>query len=526
MKHFINLIVFCFSALINAQQTTEITLLPNEKWWGGFTALGYMMPYQSSDRTYNLRTENFNNQSTSVLLSNKGRYFAATEPFAYRFTDDKLIITSSEKISVAQQGNTLRTAYKGAFQRFPSSAFTPPELFFTNPQYNTWIELTYNQNQRDILAYAQAIVDNAMPTGIIMIDDNWQKDYGVWQFRPDKFPTPKAMIDQLHAMGFKVMLWVCPFVSADSEQYRYLKRKGYLIKKKGSQSPAIISWWNGYSACYDLSNPEAFAYLLNELKMLQKEYGVDGFKFDAGDPQFYSAEAIDVFDKQSYDVLQTQLWAKLGVEFPFNEFRACWQLGNLPLVQRLGDKSYSWNGVARLIPDMIAAGLNGYAYTCPDMIGGGEYHSFENIDPDKFNQKLIVRSCQIHSMMPMMQFSVGPWRILSKENLDICVKYAKWHQELGEYIVKEALKATDNGDPIVRSMEYAFPNQGFADCKDQYMLGDTYLVAPVITESDTRTVTLPKGTWQDDQGKRYKGGKTYTITVPLERLPYFVRVRR
>ena len=89
----------------------------------------------------------------------------------------------------------------------------------------------------------------------------------------------------------------------------------------------------------------------------------------------------------------------------------------------------------------------------------------------------------------------------------------------------EAIKAAKTGDPIVRSMEYAFPHQGFEDCKDQYMLGDTYLVAPIITASDTRSVRLPKGVWQDDQGKRYKGGKTYTITAGLERLPYFVKVR-
>lgn len=517
---FITLLVA--SVWAEAQTITEISLLPNEKWWGGFTGLGYMMPYQASKRVYNLRTENFNNQSTPTLISNQGRFIAATKPFAYQFTNDKLIITSSEKISVEKKGNTLRSAHQEAFQRHLRSVFTPPELFFTHPQYNTWIELTYNQNERDILAYAQAIVNNTIPTGIIMIDDNWQKDYGVWEFRPDKFPSPKEMINQLHQMGFKVMLWVCPFVSPDSEQYRFLKTKDYLIKKKGSKSPAIISWWNGYSACYDLSNPEAFAYLLNELKMLQKEYGVDGFKFDAGDPQFYSADEIEVFDNQSYDVLQTQLWAKLGLEFPYNEFRACWQMQNLPLVQRLGDKSYSWNGVARLVPDMIAAGLNGYAYACPDMIGGGEYRSFENIDPDKFNQKLIVRSCQIHAMMPMMQFSVAPWRILSKENLDICIKYAKWHEQLGSYLIEQAKQSAKTGEPIVRSMEYAFPNQGFADCKDQYMLGDKYLVAPVITESDTRTVKLPKGTWRDDQGKKYKGGKTYTLQVPLDRLPYFI----
>ena len=31
---------------------------------------------------------------------------------------------------------------------------------FATPQYNTWIELMYDQNQRDVLKYAHAIVDN------------------------------------------------------------------------------------------------------------------------------------------------------------------------------------------------------------------------------------------------------------------------------------------------------------------------------------------------------------------------------
>lgn len=520
---FITLLVA--SVWAEAQTTTEISLLPNEKWWGGFTGLGYMMPYQASERVYNLRTENFNNQSVPYLLSNKGRYIAADTPFAYQFQEEKIVITPTRGTVSCQssKGNDLKSAYQAVSkQYFPPSGTIPPEVFFTKPQYNTWIELIYNQNQKDVLAYAQAIIDNGMPTGVIMIDDNWQKDYGVWQFRPDKFPSPKEMIAKLHQMGFKVMVWVCPFVSPDSQEYRFLRDKGYLIKKKGSHTPAILDWWNGLSACYDLSNPDAFKHFVGELQQLQKEYGIDGFKFDAGDPERYLAEAIDVFDQKSYDTEQTYLWGKLGLAFPYNEFRACWKLGGQPLVQRLGDKSYSWNGVARLIPDMIAAGLNGYAYACPDMIGGGEYGSFLNVDPTKFNQKLIVRSCQIHAMMPMMQFSVAPWRILSKENLDICVKYAKWHEQLGSYLIEQAKQSAKTGEPIVRSMEYAFPNQGFADCKDQYMLGDKYLVAPVITESDTRTIKLPKGTWRDDQGKKYKGGKAYTLQVPLDRLPYFI----
>ena len=51
-------------------------------------------------------------------------------------------------------------------------------------------------------------------------------------------------------------------------------------------------------------------------------------------------------------------------------------MGGKELVQRLGDKDYSWQAVRLLIPDMIAAGLLGYAYACPDMIGGGSFGTF------------------------------------------------------------------------------------------------------------------------------------------------------
>jgi len=74
-------------------------------------------------------------------------------------------------------------------------------------------------------------------------------------------------------------------------------------------------------------------------------------------------------------------------------------------------------------------------------------------------------------------------------------------------------------------MEYQFPHQGLENVKDQFMLGDRYLVAPVVDNRLEREVRLPKGTWRDEQGRKYRGGKTYRIQVPLERLPYFEKIK-
>lgn len=505
---------------------TRLPSQEGEKWWGGFVGYGHQMPYESSTRIFDLSHENFNNQLIPLFVSNQGRYVWCDKPFKFQFSNDTLVLYSSyeKDIQAIQAGETLRDAYLAASKKhFPPTGKIPEEVFFSKPQYNTWIELMYDQNQADIMKYAHDALENNFPSGIFMIDDNWQKYYGNFEFKPETFPNPKAMTDSLHAMGFDVMLWVCPYVSPDSREYRELAKKGFLVKTKNG-GVAIIPWWNGYSACYDMTHPGAVAHLKKELVNLQTTYGIDGYKFDGGDVAYMRSDYI-YYDQEATANDFSEAWAAFGKEFPFNELRTSWKLGGTELVQRLGDKGYSWRAASSLIPQMTTAGVLGHAYTCPDMIGGGSFAAFLNIDSDKFDQELIVRSAQIHALMPMMQFSVAPWRVLSHENLQIVSDVAHLHQQFADYILAYAKIASTTGEPIVRNMEYSFPNQGFALCQDQFMLGDKYLVAPMVTPGTERKVTLPKGVWKDDLGKKHKGGRTIDIQVPLSRLPYFEKVK-
>lgn len=513
----------CLLTEAYAQKHSLVAIEKGEKWYGAMTALGSNMPFTPALGTKSLSRENFNNQTVPFLVSSYGRYVIGEFPFDFRFTESEILIDSQhENLAAVRVGKTLREAYILARNKFfPGSGQTPNEIFFKVPQYNTWIELMYNQNQSDVENYAQAIIDNGFTPGILMIDDNWQRYYGNFDFKAERFPDPAAMTDRLHKQGFKVMLWVSPFVSADSPEFRELQQKGYLIKQKDSDRAAIICWWNGYSGCFDLTNPEAMKYLTDRLKETQSKYGVDGFKFDAGDPQFYDPTTQDYFKKDALPTDHTLAWAQLGLNFEFNEYRACWKMQGEPLVQRLGDKDYSWNALNLLIPEMVNAGLMGYAYTCPDMIGGGQFGSFLNVDQTKMDQALIVRSAQLHSMMPMMQFSVAPWRILDKEHLQHCINAAKLHEQFAPYILELAKESAKTGEPIIRSMEYMFPHKGFSECVDQFMIGSKYLVAPILTADGKRSVRLPQGTWIDDQGKKFRGPLVLPIQADMGRIPYF-----
>jgi len=70
-------------------------------------------------------------------------------------------------------------------------------------------------------------------------------------------------------------------------------------------------------------------------------------------------------------------------------------------------------------------------------------------------------------------------------------------------------------------MEYAFPGQGFAEEKGQFMLGDRLLIAPALTKGGQKEIRLPKGKWKDDTGAIFTGPRVIKMQVPLERLPVY-----
>lgn len=511
---------------------TSFIRLPGEGWWGGVVNDGVKMPLGESPYSFNLFGNDAGNQSVPLLISSKGRFVWSDVPFQFSFRNDSIIIQKTNgPVKVGKSGNTLKDSYMNTSRQFFStSGLWPDSLLVKAPQYNLWIELMYNPNQKDVLNYARQVLANGMPAGVLMIDDNWSNYYGHFDFDKEKFPDAKVLIDQLHSLGFKVMLWICPFISPDSPPYRELQSKKLLLLdnqgKKGAtwnntSKPLLLQWWNGYSACLDLSNPDAGKWLKSKLDFLQKQYGVDGYKLDAGDAQYYTNPNLVSYQTRLPNE-HSFLWAEVGLQYPLNEYRAMWKMGGQPLVERLRDKRHSWPDLQLLVPNTIAQQLAGYTFTCPDMIGGGSFGSF--LPGRKIDQKLIVRSAQCHALMPMMQFSVAPWRILDSTHLNAIKKIVKIRQENLPYLMKVMRNSAKTGEPALRPLEYDFPGQGFLKINDQFMLGDRMMVVPVVTSSDTREVKFPKGKWKYNNST-ITGPVTKIITVPMDELPIFIKIK-
>ena len=512
----------------------QVRMLSGENWWGLCSNFGRQMPFdEKTDFKCDLRSSSYGHQSMSLLVSDKGRVIWCASPVEVKIVNGEIAVVSDAGAIELDEaaGGTLADAFRHAAQKwFPSSGELPMVEYFAVPQLNTWIELGYNQNEEGVLAYARSMLDHGVPPGIFMIDDTWQTDYGVWEFDGRRFRDPKGMVAKLHAMGYKVLLWTCPFVSMDSPTYRLLEFGhsslsargilcGGLMKDGNGRRAAAVNWWNGRSALVDMSDPNGRKWYSDELDRLVSDYGIDAFKFDTIGLDGY--RGLHAHDMSLSPCELNMLYLDLALKYRGSEVRHAFGLGGKPVVARLRDKQHTWGDLKRLVPDMIAAGMVGAPFVCSDMIGGGSMNSWSL--GLSFDQELFIRSAQVQALSPMMQISASPWRVLDERHQKIFSDVIALRQKFAPRIVELAKRAAKDGEPILRPLEYIFPSLGYANIQDEFMLGEDILVAPVLEKgAKTREVILPPGEWTADDGKAHRGPARIKIPTPLERLPYFI----
>lgn len=519
-----------------------VTFKEGEHFFGGPSVFGTEMPL-TAGCTYRRDCRiNPRNQFMPLFLSDKGRYIWSTDTFLVWVDGDTLNFEGSGTFELWEDGKTLRDAYLAAMEaHFPFREARVegkklPRKFFTAAQYNSWMEFTYNPTQKGVLEYAHAIIDNGFEPGILIIDEGWHTRYGQWKFDFHKFPDPKGMIDELHALGFTVMLWVTPLVTADGQEFIMSTRQDFnpenwdkLFLRTKDNKVALVQWWNGYSAILDFRKECDRRYLGDKLDYLMKEYGVDGFKFDGGSYSMYLAgniqngEARDDHDTAALNIA----WNEFGAAYTYHEYKDTFLGGGKSTIQRLCDRNHRWEdeGINTLLPCAIMQGLIGHPFICPDMIGGGEW-TFSHMPGFQIDEELFIRMAQASALFPMMQFSWAPWRALSSESCKIVRDAAMLHKAMAEDIVALVEDAERTGEPILRSLAYNDPEGGYSKVSDEFMLGTDILVCPIITKGTfEKDIVFPEGTWQDGDGNLYEGRSVQKLPTPLDKLTWFRRVK-
>lgn len=402
----------------------------------------------------------------------------------------------------------------------------PDERMFTDPIWSTWAQFKEAVNQSLVMQYATDILNNNFTNSQLEIDDDWEMGYGLMEFNLEKFPDPVQMVSDLDSMGFRTTLWVHPFYNLESKDF--LNRRFAMMRAPKSFLPALISWWQGTGGIIDFTRETSAQWWTDRLKLLQEKYGINSFKFDAGETNWLPG-AFDSGTKMrnpsDYTTYFAEMAHSMDADVRHQEVRVGARTQHLPIFVRMMDKDSRWNdnnGLATIIPHALTYSIIGYPFILPDMIGGNAYLGMMP------NRELFMRWVELNAFLPGFQFSIAPWQY-DAEVLEVSQRMLRLHQDYSGTFIELARNCVETGEPIIRPLWWIAPDDERALMEDsEFLVGDDILVAPVITQgATTRNIYLPQGLWKDMNSKNTYIGpiEIESYAAPLHILPYFQRVQ-
>lgn len=440
--------------------------------------------------------------------------------------DALLTLTGDDLHYTILLADDLPTVYQVLIEQLGHPVERPPAELFARPTWTTWARYKLDISQAVVLRFAHEVIEHGYPYHVLEIDARWQTQYGDLEFDPERFPEPRAMIEELHALGFKVTAWVMPFLDPGSAAFAEAAANHYLVRNS-SDEPYLGKWWDGHGGLLDATDPAALGWLLARLRGLQASTGLDGFKFDAGEAIFLPEDAVWLGRSQGFAPTRNGYTHHyidfVARNFALTEVRSGWFNQSAPIFFRQWDKTSDWsfaNGLKSVLTGLLSLSLTGYPFVLPDMIGGNAYREY----PDA---ELMIRWTQLNALLPALQFSLAPWDF-GEDCALLCRRYAELHSEFAAEILRLAEEATRSGVPIVRPIFWLAPRDERALlCDDEFLLGSDILVAPVVQAGQrARDVYLPPGTWRArEDNQTFDGPITLKdYPAPLETLPIFRRI--
>ena len=416
------------------------------------------------------------------------------------------------------------------------------------------------RTQEEVLNVMREYHRRDIHVDVIIIDFfHWTRQ-GDWHFDPTYWPDPRAMCDEIHSYGTKVVVSVWPSVDRKSENFEELYDRGLLIQTEHGADQTYD--YQGDCVSIDVTNPEAQKFLWEKCRKNYADYGIDMFWLDNCEPDYgvydysnfrYSIgpalECTNVYPKKMAETFYNG-WKSLGKKDICHLVRCGW----------VGSQKYGtllWSGdvssTFASLKDQISIGLNmgiaGIPWWNSD-IGG--FLTQDCHDP-KFHE-LLIRWFEYgvftpvlrmhgdrgpHDIKPLSDLDYGGGYLYTghdneiwsygQEVYDILLKQLQIRWQLKPYLQKIFHEAHEKGLPLLRTMFMEFPDDEKCwETEDQYMFGDEYLVAPVTDYAvREREVYLPCGRWENCNDHTVaEGGCTIMAKAPLEYIPVFHRLSK
>ena len=437
--------------------------------------------------------------------------------------------------------------------------------------FGPWMSGNEWNSQATVMAQARKTLQHRIPAKVLVIEA-WSDEatFYVWndaQYEPkpagdtfayedftfledSRWPDPKGMIDELHRMGIRVLLWQIPVMPKLAEPHTqhdadesYMIEKGYCVRDADGQPYRIRPPWFRGGLVLDVTNPEARRWWLSKRAYLLDGLGADGFKTDGGEHLW--GKDLRFADGRHGDELQN-LYPILYVG-AYHDFVQERRRGDGITFSRAGftgaqaypchwagDEISTWAAFRGSILAGLSAGISAIPFWGWDLGGfGGEIPSAE----------LYLRAAAMAVFCPIMQYHSDynehrkpcrdrtPWNIAERtgepEVIEVYRRLAQLRMQLLPYIQTEAAHCAATGEPLMRALFLDWPEDPVSwSVADQYCFGRALLVAPVVEPGTTqRRLYLPAGSWEDLwNGAELDGGHWITRLTPLDIIPVYRRV--
>lgn len=385
--------------------------------------------------------------------------------------------------------------------------------------------------------------DNRFPLDCIVFDYDWADKFNNYKWNERWEGKSPEKLAEYRTQGLHFMVSNSgPMLKKDSDTYKSALEEDVLARDTEGNT---ITCGHFGGDLLDFTNPKIKEWLRPQLEHILND-GIEAWWLDLtepeGDPEntaYYSGERNKIHNV--FSLLNTKTYTEITREhFPEMRPFVLTRTGTAGIQKYCtaiwsGDVYSDYETFSAHIPEALNAGMSGIPLWTSDA-GGFISETNNTIETRNLysndvsrHANLYERWIQFAAFCPMMRVhhagESAPY-MFNGLVTDSIAHYVRLRYRLLPYIYSYSYKTHLTGESIMRPLVFEYPkDKNVYGLKDEFLFGSELLVAPVCKEEQNRRqVYLPKGKWYDyDYGYEYKGGRSYDIYAPQNRIPVFVK---
>ncbi|WP_340112875.1 TIM-barrel domain-containing protein [Maribellus mangrovi] len=397
--------------------------------------------------------------------------------------------------------------------------------------FGHWIWEDQFHTSNTVRYLVEAYSKNDIPVDVVLFDSPWSSAYNNFEFDTALYPDYEALIDELHSINIKLILWYSGFVNKESREvplnqsplFETAVNNNYTVNNGG-----LYQWHKGKGAHIDFTNPKARDWWHQQVDKVLK-LGIDGWKVDISaewlrDGILTSAGYLSNKEFRHYHYKDAFEYAQ-----SVNPDFLCYTYGHVHILdqyldmapqnyshcQWTGDFDGDFSGLTSQLSFIYLSANKGYGAPACE-IGG-----YWGKPSDK---KSFIRYTQLASMVPTMVNGGRdgalehhlPWNY-DKQTITIYKDYVQLHKRIAPYLFSTSVEGHLNGHSIIKK---SFPEN------NSHLLGDDIFVKAITSENDTVKIVFPdKNKWINYWNTKevFAASETILKYYPLEKYPIFIK---